>query len=306
MARKLTPERQNLRLDAIRIRQELGWSLDKIVGHIGLPRTTIARWLSHNPVPRLSHNNGLLSLNQVHVMDCMTGMNRLPHDYVDLVFADPPFNIGVDYGNGDTSPDRHDAYYDWCSEWLRGVERIMRFGGSFYLMQYPEQCAYLLPRLRGLRFSFQRWITWHYPTNIGQSPNNWTRSHRVILFCTKGDKPIYFNGMADPQHYRNPTDKRILENLKERPGVTPYDVWQYNLVKNVSRDKTSWPNQIPVALVERIIKVSCPPDGIVCDPFIGSGTTAVAAMKHGRQWIGFDLNPGSKAETEKRLGTLQV
>ena len=80
--------------------------------------------------------------------------------------------------------------------------------------------------------------------------------------------------------------------------------WVYNLVKNVSKDKTSWPNQIPVALVERIIKVSCPPDGIVCDPFMGSGTTAVAAVKNNRKWIGFDIMAESKAETEARLGTL--
>lgn len=304
MARTLTPERQKLKQDAIRLHQELGWSNRAIAAHLRIPRRTIDGWVGNNSTPRVGKNNGLLALNTVHIMDCIEGMRRLPHEYVDLVFTDPPYNIGVDYGNGNSSLDRHDAYYDWCSEWFRGVERILRFGGSFYLMQYPEQCAYLLPRLRGLRFSFRRWLTWHYPTNVGQSPNNWTRSHRAILFCTKGEPPAYFNGLADPQPYRNPTDKRIKENLKERPGVTPYDVWQYNLVKNVSRDKTSWPNQIPVTLVERIIKVSCPPDGIVCDPFIGSGTTAVAATKHGRQWIGFDLNPESKAETEKRLGAL--
>lgn len=300
----MTPDRQKLKQDAIRLRQELGWSERQIAGQLNVPRPTINVWLADNPKRTVAKNNGLLALNTVHIMDCIEGMRRLPHEYVDLVFTDPPYNIGVDYGNGNSSLDRHDAYYDWCSEWFRGVERILRFGGSFYLMQYPEQCAYLLPRLRGLRFSFRRWLTWHYPTNVGQSPNNWTRSHRAILFCTKGEPPAYFNGLADPQPYRNPTDKRIKENLKERPGVTPYDVWQYNLVKNVSRDKTSWPNQIPVTLVERIIKVSCPPDGIVCDPFIGSGTTAVAATKHGRQWIGFDLNPESKAETEKRLGAL--
>lgn len=305
MARTLTPKRKKQKQDAIRIRQELGWSIDKIVVHLSLPRTTIARWVSHNGKARLSHNNELLALNTVHIMDCVTGMNQLPHDLVNLVFADPPYSIGVDYGNG-SSQDRLYAYYDQCAEWFRAIYRILKPGGAFYLMHYPEQCADLLPRLRGTPFILQRWITWHYPTNIGQSSNNWTRSQRTILFCTKGPSPAYFKGLADPQPYRNPTDKRIQENLKERPGVTPYDVWQYNLVKNVSRDKTSWPNQIPVSLVERIIKVSCPPDGIVCDPFIGSGTAAVAATKHGRQWIGFDLNPESKAETEKRLGTLQV
>jgi len=237
-------------------------------------------------------------------MDCVQGMAMLPHNSIDLVFADPPYNIGVSYGNGDTFNDRHEAYNEWCQLWFEAVFRILKLGGSFYAVHYPEVCASWLPRLKA-RFTFHRWITWHYPTNIGQSPNNWTRSHRTILFCTKGKIPAFFNGLADPQDYRNPTDKRIQENLKERPGVTPYDVWEYNLVKNVSTDKTSWPNQIPLALVERIIKVSCLPNGIVCDPFLGSGTTAVAAFKNNRQWIGFDILTESKTKTEKRLGKLQ-
>jgi len=306
MARTLTPERQKLRRDAIRLRQELGWSERQIANHLSLPRDTIHRWLVHNSVPRMVQNNGQLDLGTVHIMDCTKGMNSLAHESVDLVFADPPYNLGINYGNG-ASLDRHGAYYDWCAEWCHAVGRILKVGGAFYLLHNPEQCADLLPRLRALRLTLQRWIVWHYPTNIGHSPTNWTSSHRAILFLVKGDKPAYFDGLADPQPYRNLTDKRIQENLKTRPGVVPYDVWtEYNLVKNVSGDKTSWPNQIPVALVERIVKVSCPPDGVVCDPFMGSGTTAVAAAKNNRQWIGFDTLLESRAETEKRIGQLSV
>lgn len=302
MGRTLTPERRKLKQDAIRIRQELGWSERQIASHLNLPRPTINVWLANNSITRLAKNNGHLNLGLVHILDCIKAANRLPHESIDLVFADPPYNLGVNYGNGNL--DKYEAYIGWCGEWFEAAYRILKPGGAFYAMQYPEICAYWLPKLRVLQFNFQRWIVWRYPTNIGQSPTNWTRSHRTILFCTKGDKPSYFDGLADPQAYRNTNDKRIQENMKTRAGVVPYDVWEYNLVKNVSTDKTSWPNQIPVALVERIIKVSCPPTGIVCDLFMGSGTTAVAAIKSGRQWIGFDTMPESKTETEKRLGQL--
>jgi len=298
MARTLTPERQGLRQDAIRLRQELGWSERQIGKHLSLPCSTIHGYLLRNNKPISLKNNN------VYPLDCLTGLNSIPHDSIDIIFADPPYNLGVNYGNGES--DRNEAYLDWCAEWFKAAYRVLKSGGAFYVMQYPEICAYWLPRLRALRFTLQRWVVWCYPTNIGQSPGNWTRSHRTILFCTKGDKPLYFDGLADAQAYRNPTDKRIQENLKTRPGVVPYDVWEYNLVKNVSTDKTSWPNQIPVALMERIIKVSCPPTGIVCDPFMGSGTTAVAATKNGRQWIGFDIMPESKTEAEKRLGQLSI
>lgn len=296
MARTLTVERQALREDAIRLRQELGWSNRKIAAHLTVPPRTIDMWL---------RNYSTLDVrkNAVNIMNCLDGMAKLAHDSIDLVFADPPYNIGVDYANANT-PDKWGGYYDECWGWFRAVNRILRPGGSFYFMHYPEQCAELLPRLRSTRFALQRWITWYYPTNIGQSANNWTRAQRTILFCTKGPEPAYFNGLADPQPYRNPTDKRIIENLKTRPGVTPYDVWEYNLVKNVSQDKTSWPNQLPVAMLERIIKTSCPDGGIVCDPFMGSGTTAVAAVKNNREWIGFDMNRNSEKETRMRVTQL--
>lgn len=187
MARILTPERQKLRQDVIRIRQELGWSERQIVEHLNLPLTTISRWVSHNSTTSLSHNTTPLSPNTIHCMDCLDGLRRLPHDSVDLVFADPPYNIGMDYDNGNTSLDRHEAYYDWCSEWFKAVKRILRPGGAFYVIQYPEYCARWLPRLLALRFTLQRWITWHYPTNVGQSADDWTRSQRSILYLTKGD-----------------------------------------------------------------------------------------------------------------------
>jgi len=237
-------------------------------------------------------------------MDAVVGMNRLAPESVDLIFADPPYNIGVTYGNGSSDRLRH--YLDASRERIQAMHRILRAGGSLYMMNYPEACAYWMPILNGLGFTYRHWITWVYPSNVGQSPTDWTRAQRTILFYTKGDGHT-FNALADPQPYRNPSDKRIQALIASgKNGTTPYDWWEYNLVKNVSQEKTEWANQIPVALVERIVKVSSSPGDIVCDPFIGSGTTAVAAARNGRQWYGFDADPNSKTETERRLGLLQV
>lgn len=299
MARKMTPEREKLRLDAIRLRQELGWSERQIASQLNVPRPTINVWLANNPKYMMAKNTAPLSPNNIYCMDCLDGLRRLPHNSVDMVFADPPYNIGVNYG--DTSLDRHEAYFDWCSEWFKAVERILRPGGAFYVMHYPEYCAYWLPRLRAIRLTFQRWITWHYHSNVGQSPNNWTRSHRAILYCVKGHTPKTFNGLADPQPYQNPTDKRIQENLKRRPGVVPYDVWEYNLVKNVSQQKEPTPNQLPEALLRRIILTSSNEGDLVVDPFVGSGTTIVVAKQEKRQYIGFDINADYIEVARRRL-----
>lgn len=89
-----------LRLDAIRIRQELGWSNRRIATQLSLPEATIRLWLYNNSEAKVRRNGTPLVPNTVYCMDCLDGLRQLPHDSIDLVFADPPYNIGVDYGNG--------------------------------------------------------------------------------------------------------------------------------------------------------------------------------------------------------------
>ncbi len=321
VARTLTPERRALKLDALQLRRELGWSERQIAKALGVPQQTVNLWLkagkeslaipgqlpqaTRNSKGHLTNNSGPLALGKVHVMDATQGLRLLAPRSVDLIFADPPYNIGVNYGTGLNDQRPHDNYLLWCDQWFEACARALRPGGSIYLMHYPEVCAEWFRRLDRW-FTFRHWITWHFATNIGQSPTDWTRSQRAILYYTKG-AGFTFNGLADPQPYRNPTDRRVRQLIEDgRPGVTPYDTWEYNLVKNVSDEKTAWANQVPLALVERIVKVSSCEGGLVCDPFMGSGTTAEAAARNNRRWVGFDTNHQSVVETERRLGALRI
>ena len=133
-------------------------------------------------------------------------------------------------------------------------------------------------------------MTWHYPTNTGMSPTNYTRAQHSILFYTKTNDATW-NKSAIAEPYRNPTDKRILERIKNGSrGKTPYDVFIYNIVKNVNKDKTEHVCQLPVELVETFIKSSSNEDDLVFDPFMGSGTVAVAAKKLGRNYLGCEID----------------
>ena len=212
------------------------------------------------------------------------------------MFADPPYNLSKDYGEGIL--DSRDRYWGWCAQWFIEVARVLKQGGSFYAMHYPEACAEWKQTLDNL-LDFQRWITWRYNINVS-SKNNWRRSHRTILFYSKGE-PKHFDGRADAVPYKNPDDKRVKKLNPIEKGTTPTDVWEFQLVKNVSKEKTDWVNQLPLELLERIIKVSSMPNDVVLDPFMGSGTTAVAAQKNGRDWIGFDLNKTSIITTKERI-----
>ena len=266
--------------------------LDRLVGRDG-------KWR-----PR-QHNALGLPWGQVHHLDVVDGLRQLRAGSIHLIFADPPYNKGVEYGHVREDKREPEDYQRWCWQWLSECERVLVDGGSMYLLQYPEVCVGWVRHLEHLGLTLRRWISWVYGTNIGRSPDNWTRAHRAILFVTKGDYHT-FNADADLRPFRNPEDGRIRRLIAEgRRGARPYDWWEFDLVRNATAEKKSWPNQIPLGLVERIVKVSSNPGDIVLDPFIGSGTTAVAAERHRRRWIGFDTSPESAQATEARLADLR-
>ena len=253
------------------------------------------------PEPSVASPVHPYALNEAHQVDCVVALMTLPEASIDLVFTDPRYNLGKSYGSGSNDALPEDEYYRWCMQWFMGVFRVLKPGGAFYVMHYPEVAAQWKQQLDTM-FTFQRWLTWVYPQNVGHSKNNWTRAQRAILYYVKGEEPAYFDGLADPQPYRNPDDMRIKH--RGQKGVTPYDWWEYDLVKNVSKDKTPWPNQLPVDLVSRIVATSCPPDGVVCDPSMGSGTTAEAAVRAGRAWIGFDIESKACELTTERVARI--
>lgn len=230
----------------------------------------------------------MIEKNKVHCDDCLNIMPIIPNESVDLIITDPPFNIGKNYN---TYKDRmkKEEYFEWCESWLDECIRLLKPHGSLYLFNYPENNAYLLPFL-DKRMIFRRWLTWHYPTNTGVSPKNYTRAQHSILFYTKTNDSI-FNKVEIAEPYKNPADKRIKELIANgSKGRTPYDVFEFNIVKNVSKEKTGHVCQIPEKLVEIFIKASSNKGDLVFDPFLGSGTVAAAAAKLGRNYLGCEID----------------
>ncbi len=221
--------------------------------------------------------------------DCVEELNKIESGSVDLVITDPPFNIGKKY-NSYVDRKSKGEYIEWCKSWLTECVRVLKEGGALYLFNYPENNAYLMPFLDE-NLTFKRWMTWHYPTNTGLSKTNFTRSQHSILFYIKGKRNRVFNKKDIAEPYKNPEDKRIKKLIANgSPGRMPYDVFHHNIVKNVSKDKTDHPCQIPVPLLEKFVKASSNPGEIVLDPFAGSFSTAVAAKKNSRRSISIELD----------------
>ena len=242
--------------------------------------------------------------NFIYNGDCLEYMKTLPDESVDLIITDPPYNIGKKYNAEFKDRMRFEEYIEWCKKWLSECFRILKKGGSFYLFNYPRNNAYLMPFI-DKHLTFKRWMTWHYPTNTGHSKTNYTRSQHSILFYTKGNvKTFNKDDIAEP--YKNPEDKRIKKLIAEgSKGRAPYDVFQFNIVKNVSKEKTPHVCQLPVKLIKIFVKASSNQGDIVFDPFMGSGTTAVAAKSLGRRYLGCEISKEYCKIIEERLKKTQ-
>ena len=216
--------------------------------------------------------------------DCLTVLPNLKD--INLIVTDPPYNIGWKYSL--KVNDRKKDYHTWCLEWAELCLRSLDKKGVLCIINYPENNNILYADLIRKGYNFVQQIIWKYPTNVGQSKRKYTRSHRTILIFSKS-KDYTFHPAK--QEYKNPTDKRIKERIKQGHLPTHYDVFDINMCKNVSKDKkNNGINQLPRKLVELLIKSYSNQKDTVLDPFVGNGTVMLIAEELNREGIGIDIN----------------
>jgi len=210
-------------------------------------------------------------LNKVFLMDIMQLLKELPDNSVDMVYGDPDYNVGIKYGDK-TYTKNFDEYIEWYIELAKESLRVLKDTGNMFLINYPKQNAYLRVKFLDQACYEVLDYVWIYNTNVGHSPKRFTTAHRSILHCrkTKNNK-FYKDNVAVP--YKNPNDKRIIENIANgSKGRMPYDWFYFDLVKNVSKEKTFHACQIPQKLSEMLIKSCTMPKDIVLILFGGSGS----------------------------------
>ena len=210
--------------------------------------------------------------------------------YVQLFIADLPYNINFDYGGGYDDNKDHQTYLADMTAIARACLNKAKKGASFFVIHYAPVAADLKPLFEATGWKLHQWLTWTYPSNVGHSKKRFTKASRAVLWFSNGD-PL-FNHKATTQPFKNPNDKRIKKLIANgSTGASHYDHWSINLCKNVSSDYAGYFNQIPYELLERIILHCSNVGDIVLDPCAGSGSTAVAADKLGREGVGIDLSP---------------
>lgn len=238
--------------------------------------------------------------NKVFNCDVMDVLRRLPDNCLDMVWGDPDYNVGINY-NGAKYKAKWDQYIDWYIELTREAMRVLKPRGNLFMMNYPKQNAHLRVRYLDDAAHDVFDYVWVYPTNVGHSPRKFTTAHRSILHATKSaNNTFYKDQVAQP--YKNPTDKRIMGRMKDGSlGRMPYSWIEYNLVKNVSREKTFHACQIPQALSKLMIE-SCTKRGdSVFVLFGGSGSEVAVAKELDRVYLSCELQPDYFAVIQERL-----
>jgi len=181
-------------------------------------------------------------------------------------------------------------YIDWYIELTKESMRVLKPTGNLFMINYPKQNAHMRVKyLDDVAFSVHDYV-WVYNTNIGHSNRHFTTAHRSILHATKSkDNKFIKNNVAEP--YKNPNDKRIMQRIANGiPGRMPYSWFYYDLVKNVSKDKTLHACQIPLSLFEMLIKASTQENDLVFILFGGSGSEIVACKNLKRKFISCEMH----------------
>lgn len=243
---------------------------------------------------------------RIDITDCLKGLSKIEDDSIDVSFADPPFNLSKSYSNYNDNKEEKE-YIRWCEDWISELVRVTKPSGSIFIHNIPKWLIFFASYLNECYpFKFKHWITWDAPSGSASKKNCLQPSHYGILYYCKNIEQNKFYKIRHP-HKRCRTCDYLL---KDYGGKKDTIHWFGPLVSDNWTDihrvkhgiyKCQHPCTLPVHLLERILLMSTDVDDIVLDPFMGSGTTAVAAKRLGRKFVGFDISEEYVNQANKRV-----
>ncbi len=253
-----------------------------------------------------------MKANYIIVGDPCAQLQGLPSDLIQCVFASPP-RIKVPKGDWCVYREAADEYLDWTQVWVSECMRILKDDGLLFccgqLGKREHTFIFLMARLCEL-YQFHDLIIWDRAVGYNERRDSFTPAYEMVLALRKSDKPKFRKAAV-----REPYDSKTIEMyLKDKrykdkqarlnhllAGKFATNILRVPSLKGASKEKCGHPSQKPLELVSKFIACSTDPGDIVLDPFLGSGTTAVAAEKLGRQWIGIESNPMYVRVAENRI-----
>lgn len=246
-------------------------------------------------------------LKQHHEIECFGGGDHIiyygdalqvlaeyiPDSSVDLIFADPPYNIGKRFGNMVDKWPSDEEYARWCYKWIDLLITKLKPDGSMYIMTSTQAMPYLDLYLRE-RITILSRIVWYYDSSGVQARKYFGSMYEPILFCVKDPKNYTFNADDIMVEAKTGSKRKLIDYRKPVPAPyntkkIPGNVWEFPRVRYRMPEYEEHPAQKPEALLERIILASSHPGDLVLDPFSGTFTTSTVAKRLGRKSIGIEL-----------------
>lgn len=225
--------------------------------------------------------------------DCLKELKDIESDSVDLIVADPPYNVGKDYGNK-SDQQNFDNYLSFSKEWLTECHRILKDNGTIYVFIGFRFISHLYKILeQDLKMNFVNWISWHYTQGIGKTKGFSPRHDDILMFSKTTNYKFNLDAIRIPQKYY-----RKINNMR---GANPGDVWEVSHIHYCQKGRQPHPTQKPEAIIERMVLASSDEGDLVVDPFSGSGTTLRVCQQLNRKAIGIELNEEYVEQTIERL-----
>ena len=219
--------------------------------------------------------------------------SKISDSSIDLIFADPPYNIGKSFNGRKDKWESEEAYLLWCYNWFDLCISKLKDTGSFYVMAATQNMPYFDIYLRQRIHILSR-IIWYYDSSGVQAKNYFGSLYEPILFCVKNKDNYIFNTDDILIEAKTGAKRRLIDYRKPIPAIyntnkVPGNVWAFPRVRYRMDEYENHPTQKPEVLLERIILASSNPGDVVLDPFSGTFTTSFVAKKSGRKSVGIEI-----------------
>ena len=242
-----------------------------------------------------SNMDGLKMSKKIQILqgDALELLKNIASESIDLIIADPPYNLGKNYGNNRDLKE-FEEYLSFSSKWLNEAYRVLKPTGTIYVFMGVRFISYLYQIMdRDLKMYFNSWICWHYTQGMGRKKGFSPRHDDILMFTKTAKFKFNLDAVRVPQKYY-----RARNNMR---GANPGDVWKFSHVHYCNPNRQKHPTQKPEGLIERMVLASSDEGDVVLDPFAGSGTTLRVCQQLNRNCIGFELNPDYVKLIEERL-----
>ncbi|WP_349585131.1 DNA-methyltransferase [Leuconostoc citreum] len=256
-------------------------------------------------------------MTSIYNMDCHDFINEINDNSIDLVVTDPPYNMNkAEWDKFDST----DAFLEFTYRWIDDIIPKLKNTASIYIFNTPFNSAYILQYLVKKGLIFQNWITWDKRDGIGASKRKYTHGQETILFFTVSKEYTFnFDEIRIPyestDRIKAASKKGIIKNGKRwfpnEKGRLVGEVWHFSSARHKQKDhgkliKFQHVTPKPLDLIERIIKASSNENDLVADPFVGSGTTGIAAKNLNRKFIINDFNKEYIELTKERIKNVDI